>query len=150
MQILKAAWSNFKLQSFYTSVWDAGLVMFVSRKLKRANLKFSKSRTPNASFIWTCVLAPKRKVHHTRVWRTWDLDFEVNEFMFYQVMWKARLQNRDAWIPRKDFRKRSRDGVSSWMGMTKLSKDRALSWQKPVPTRRRILHKLGFICQGMV
>ena len=80
--------------------------MFASRELKRANSKFSKSKTPNASFTCkTRVSRLKCRVHHTRVWRTWDLDFEVNELMFYQVIWKARLQSRDAWIPGKRFQR---------------------------------------------
>ena len=80
--------------------------MFASRELKRADLKFSKSRTPNASFICkTRVSRPKYRVHHTRVWRTWDLDFEINELMFYQVMWTACLQSRGAWISGKRFQK---------------------------------------------
>ena len=38
----------------------------------------------------------KRRIHHTRVWRTWDL--EVNKLAFHQLTRGSYLQSMDAWI----------------------------------------------------
>ena len=81
---------------------DAELATFASRDLKRTDLKFSKSWTPNARLAYkTRVSKLKYEVHHARVWRTWDL--KVNKLAFHQLTRKARLQSMDAWISRKRF-----------------------------------------------
>jgi len=66
--------------------------------------------------------ASERRVHHARVWRTWDL--EVNKLTFHQLTQGSHLQSMDAWILSRlfklqergffrNFGKRSRDKVSS-------------------------------------
>jgi len=83
---------------------DAELVTFASRDLKKADLKFSKSWTQTqASYTKLVFQVLKREVHHARVWRTWDLDLEVNKLAFHQLTRKARWQSMDAWISRKRF-----------------------------------------------
>ena len=90
---------------------EVATLAFETQSLPHSHPEVTKEQIQNfLSQMWTSYTKPafqvsERGVHHTHVWRTWDLDFEANKTVFHQVMRKARVQNRDTWISRKTFQK---------------------------------------------
>jgi len=109
---LKTSWSDFKMQSSPHSHLRRRACHIRHQISQRADLKFSKSRTQTWASHTKLFQVSKCGVHRTRVWRTWDLDFEDNKHAFHQVTWKARLQSMDAWISKKEISWRDQETKS--------------------------------------
>jgi len=84
-------------------------------------LEFSKSRTSNASFMYKArVSRSKHRVYHTHVQRICDLEFKVVSSRFIKMFERRDFRTR---AHQSDFKRRSRDQISSMDRKTKTQWD---------------------------